>query len=170
MPSMNAMSSDHPRPTPSAGRSLAALAGWLLLAYSASATAGFVSTGGWYTGLAKPTWNPPGWVFGPVWTLLYALMGVAAWRVWRHGGWARQTVALSLFVVQWALNALWTPLFFGLHRPGWALAEILVLLLAILATLRAFWRVDRIAGALLIPYAAWVAFATVLNWAIWQMN
>lgn len=73
-------------------------------------------------------------------------------------------------MLQWALNALWTPLFFGLHRPGWALAEILVLLAAILATIRAFWRVDRPAGLLLFPYAAWVAFATVLNWTIWRLN
>ena len=170
MPSMNAMSSDHPRPTPSAGRSLAALAGWLLLTFSASATAVFIADNGWYAGLAKPAWNPPGWVFGPVWTVLYAMMAVAAWRAWRKGGWAKQKAALSLFVVQWALNGLWTPLFFGLHRPGWALAEILVLLAAILTTLRAFWRVDRTAGLLFLPYAAWGAFATVLNWTIWRLN
>ena len=102
--------------------------------------------------------------------MLYALMAVAAWRVWRHGGWARQKAALSLFIAQWALNTLWTPLFFGLHRPGWALAEILILLIAILATIRAFWRADQPAGLLLIPYAAWVAFATVLNWTIWRLN
>ena len=98
------------------------------------------------------------------------MMAVAAWRVWLHGGWARQKTALRLYLVQWALNALWTPLFFGLHRPSWALVEILVLLLAILATLRAFWRVDRPAGLLLLPYAAWVAFASVLNGAIWRLN
>lgn len=173
MPAMNSRLSDlgdQPRPLPPAGRSLAALVGWLLLTYSASATAVFVSTGGWYAGLAKPAWNPPGWVFGPVWTVLYGLMAVAAWRVWRRGGWAEQKIALGLFVAQWALNALWTPLFFGLHRPGWALAEILVLLATILATMRAFWRVDRPAGLLLLPYAAWVSFATVLNWTIWRLN
>ena len=166
MPSMNAMPSDHNHPGLSSGRSLAALAGWLLLTYSASATAVFVSTGGWYTGLAKPAWNPPDWIFGPVWTVLYAMMAVAAWRVWLHGGWARQKNALGLFLLQWTLNALWTPLFFGLHRPGWALAEILVLLL----TIRSFWRVDRPAGLLLLPYIAWVSFATVLNLAIWRLN
>ena len=170
MPPMNAISPDLAHPTPSAGRSLAALVGWLLLTYSASATAVFVSTGGWYAGLTKPTWNPPGWIFGPVWTVLYAMMAVAAWQVWRRGGWAKQKAALSLFVIQWALNALWTPLFFGLHRPDWALAEILVLLIAILATLRAFWGVDRPAGLILLPYALWVAFATVLNWTIWRLN
>lgn len=170
MPLMNNTPSDLTRPTLSAGRSLAALAGWLILTYSASATVVFVSTGGWYAGLAKPTWNPPGWLFGPVWTVLYAMMAVAAWRVWRRGGWARQKTTLGLFVVQWTFNALWTPLFFGLHRPGWALAEILVLLAAILATIRAFWRVDRIAGALLVPYVGWVAFASMLNWTIWRLN
>ena len=170
MPHMNTSSSDLTYPTPPANRSLAALAGWLILTYSASATAAFVSTGGWYAELAKPAWNPPGWIFGPVWTILYAMMAVAAWRVWRRGGWAVQKVALGLFVVQWALNALWTPLFFGLHQPGWALAEILVLLVAILASMRAFWRVDRTAGLLLLPYALWVTFATALNWTIWMMN
>ena len=170
MPLMNTSPSDLAHPTPSAGRSLAALAGWLLLTFSASATAVFVSTGDWYAELAKPTWNPPGWLFGPAWTVLYTMMAIAAWRAWRRGGWAKQKAALSLFVAQWALNALWTPLFFGLHRPGWALAEILALLIAILATLRAFWRVDRPAGLLLLPYAAWVSFATVLNWTIWRLN
>lgn len=154
----------------SAGTRWVGLALWLLLTYSASATAVFVSTNGWYAALAKPAWNPPGWIFGPVWTILYATMAVAAWRVWLHGGWARQKKALGLFLLQWALNALWTPLFFGLHRPGWALAEILVLLTVILATLRTFWQVDRPDGFLLLPYAAWVAFASVLNGAIWLMN
>ena len=170
MPPMNILPSDPANSTPSAGHSLLALTGWLLLTFSASATAVFVSTGGWYAWLAKPSWNPPSWVFGPAWTILYAMMAVAAWRVWLCGGWARQKKALGLFLLQWTLNALWSPLFFGLHRPGWALAEILVLLAVILATLRTFWRVDRPAGFLLLPYAAWVAFAAVLNWTIWHMN
>lgn len=163
---MNTMSPDPAHPATSTGWSLAALVGWLLLTYSASATAAtavFVTTGGRYAGLIKPAWNPPSWVFGPAWTVLYAMMAFAAWRVWRQGGWARQKIPLVMFVVPWALNALWTPLFFRLQRPGWALAEILVLLIAILATLRAFWRVDRPAGLLLLPYAAWVVFATLLN-------
>ncbi len=151
-------------------RSLLALASWLALVFSASATAVFIADNGWYAGLVKPTWNPPGWLFGPVWTVLYALMAVAAWRVWLKGGWTRQKKALSLLLLQWALNALWTPLFFGLHQPGWALVEILVLLTVLLATMCAFWRVDRPAGVLLIPYAAWVAFATALNGTIWRLN
>lgn len=152
------------------GRSWLGLVGWLALVFCASATAVFIADNGWYAGLAKPAWNPPGWLFGPVWTILYAMMAVAAWRVWLQGGWAQQKKALGLFLLQWALNALWTPLFFGLHRPGWALVEILILLAAILATMRTFWRVDRPAGFLLLPYTAWVAFATVLNWTIWRLN
>ena len=155
---------------PSLRHRLLTLAGWLALVFSASATAVFIADNGWYAGLAKPAWNPPGWLFGPVWTVLYAMMAVAAWRVWLQGGWTQQKKPLGLFLLQWALNALWTPLFFGLHRPGWALAEILVLLVAILATMRAFWRIDRTANLLLVPYAAWVGFASVLNWTIWRMN
>jgi translocator protein len=153
-----------------AGRDALALVGWLLLTFAASATGVFVSTGGWYAGLVKPSWNPPSWLFGPVWTVLYALMAVAAWLVWREGGWKAQKRALGLYLVQWALNALWTPLFFGLHRPGLAFADILVLDMAVLGTLIVFWRVRRVAGALLVPYALWVAFATLLNYTIWRLN
>ena len=124
----------------------------------------------WFRSLLKPTWNPPNWLFGPAWTVLYIMMAVAVWMVWRCGGWRAQRGPLTLYLAQWALNALWTPLFFGLHRPGWALAEILILLPAILATLAAFWRVKRLAGALLIPYALWTGFATLLNYTIWRMN
>ena len=105
-----------------------------------------------------------------MWSLLYAMMAVAAWRVWRRGGWQVQWRALGLFIVQWVLNALWTPLFFGLHRPGWALAEICVLLLALGATLALFWRVEKAAGLLLAPYFAWVAFAAFLNFTLWRLN
>jgi len=146
------------------------LIGWIALTFCASATGVFVKTGGWYAELAKPTWNPPSWVFGPVWTALYIMMAVAAWLVWREGGWKAQRGPLTLYLVQWALNALWTPLFFGLQRPGPAFAEILVLLIAIVMTVMAFWRVRRAAGWLLLRYAAWATFATVLNFTIWRMN
>jgi benzodiazapine receptor len=152
-----------------AGRALV-LVGWLALTFAAAATGVFVSPGGWYASLAKPAWNPPGWLFGPVWTLLYAMMAVAAWLVWREGGWKAQRRALGLYLVQWALNALWTPLFFGLQRPGLALVEIITLDAAVLVTLVAFWRVRRTAGLLLVPYMLWVAFATVLNITIWRLN
>ncbi len=154
----------------SAVRQAMTLIGWLGLSFAAAGTAAFVSTDDWYLGLNKPAWNPPAWVFAPTWTFLYATMAVAAWLVWREGGWRAQGRALGLFLLQWALNALWTPLFFGLHRPGHALIDILALWLVLAATLIAFWRVRRAAGVLLLPYLAWVTVATVLNCAIWRMN
>jgi tryptophan-rich sensory protein len=151
-------------------RQVLALAGWLVLCFAASATAVFVSTQGWFAQLAKPAWNPPAWVFGPVWTLLYAMMAVAAWLVWREGGWRAHGRALSLFLLQWVLNALWTPLFFGLHRPGPAFADIVALWMALAITVVCFGRVRRMAGVLLLPYLAWVTFAAALNFAIWRLN
>ncbi len=151
-------------------REVLSLIGWLFFTFSASATAVFVSTDGWYQGLQKPSWNPPSWVFGPAWTLLYIMMAVAAWMVWREGGWKTQKRALTLFLVQWLLNALWTPLFFGLHWPGLAFAEIVLLWVAIVLTLVAFWRVKKTAGLLFVPYLAWVSFAAVLNFTIWRLN
>ena len=122
----------------------------------------------WYAGLAKPSWNPPNWIFGPVWTILYISMAVAAWLVWRQGGlwhWA-----LALFAVQLALNAAWSWLFFGFHLPGAAFAEVVALLVAIAATTIAFWQHSLAAGILMLPYLGWVAFATVLNFTIWRLN
>ena len=127
------------------------------------------SVGSWYAGLAKPGWNPPAWVFGPVWTALYAMMAVAGWLVWRRGGPGAWT-ALQLFAVQLVLNVGWSAVFFGLQMPGLAFAEILALWIAIAATLRTSWRVSRPAGILLVPYLLWVSFAAVLNFAIWRLN
>jgi tryptophan-rich sensory protein len=143
---------------------------WLALCFAASASAVFVSTGGWYAELHKPTWNPPAWVFSPAWTLLYILMATAAWLVWREGGWKAQGRALSLFLVQWLLNALWTPLFFGMHQTGLAFAEIVLLWVMIVLTLNAFWKVKPSAGLLMLPYLAWVTYAAALNFTIWRMN
>lgn len=126
--------------------------------------------GEWYAGLAKPAWNPPNWLFGPVWTVLYILMAVAAWLVWRRQGLAGAALPLLVFVVQLVLNAMWSWLFFGLQRPGVALAEILVLWVAILVTILLFFRVRSVAGILLIPYLLWVSFAAVLNFTIWRLN
>jgi len=128
-----------------------------------------VSLGGWYPALVKPSWNPPSWLFGPVWTVLYAMMAVAGWLVWRRGGPGGRT-ALQLFAVQLVLNVGWSAVFFGLQLPGLAFAEILVLWVAIAATLRTSWRVSRAAGILLVPYLLWVSFAAVLNFAIWRLN
>ncbi|MBS0191020.1 MAG: TspO/MBR family protein [Phycisphaerales bacterium] len=157
-------------PSGSPSRQGLALLGWLILCFAASLSAVFVSVDGWYASLNKPAWNPPNWVFGPVWSLLYAMMAVAAWLVWRRGGWAVQRRPLALFVAQWLLNAIWTPLFFGMHMLGAAFGEILVLWLAVAATIIAFWRVSRPAAAMLVPYLAWVSFASVLNFTLWQLN
>ncbi len=126
--------------------------------------------GEWYASLAKPSWNPPSSVFGPVWTILYLLMGVAAWMVWREAGFSGARRALTLFIVQLVLNALWSYLFFGLQQPMVAFIEIIVLWCAILATILAFWPVSRTAGALLIPYLCWVSFASALNYQLWRLN
>jgi len=124
----------------------------------------------WYQEIAKPPWTPPEWVFGPVWTVLYALMGISLWLVWRSGGWSNARVAIALFGAQLLLNAAWSMIFFGARSPGLAFAEILLLLCAILATMVAFWPHSRLACVLLAPYAAWSSFAAYLNLTIWRMN
>ena len=125
----------------------------------------------WYPTLTKPSFNPPAWVFGPVWTLLYIMMGVAAFLVWRKGLEVDGVkIAVTVFVIQLALNGLWSILFFGMQAPGLALAEIIVLWIAIGATVVLFWRVVPAAGALLLPYWGWVSFATVLNASLWWLN
>lgn len=146
------------------------LAVWLLLCFSAPALSSFARPDAWYALLQKPSWNPPGWVFGPVWTSLYTLMAIAAWGVWRRGGLRAQKIPLTLFLVQLALNTAWTPLFFGLHRIGLALLDILLLWLAIVATQLAFWRTNRWSAVLLLPYLAWVSFASFLTFTIWRLN
>lgn len=146
------------------------LAAWLALCFGAASLGAFFMPGEWYATLKKPSWNPPGWIFGPVWSALYVLMAVAAWLVWQRGGFAAQRRPLALFLVQLALNAAWTPLFFGLHWPGLAFAEIVLLWLAIAATLAAFRPVSRTAAWLLVPYLAWVSFAAVLNFTLWRLN
>jgi translocator protein len=151
-------------------RITAALIGWLLACFAAAAMGGWFLPGDWYAALKKPSWNPPGWIFGPVWTALYTMMAVAAWLVWRRGGFAAQRRPLACFLTQLALNALWTPLFFGLHRMGAAFAEITLLGLAIAATIAAFRPVSRTAAWLLAPYLAWVSFAAVLNFTLWRLN
>jgi translocator protein len=124
----------------------------------------------WYATLSKPSWNPPNWIFGPVWTALYISMAVAAWLVWRQGGLEQAKVPLLLFAVQLVLNAAWSWFFFGFHAPGAAFIDIVALLAAIVATTTAFWGRSLAAGILMTPYLAWVAFATVLNFAIWRLN
>ena len=125
----------------------------------------------WYATLTKPTLAPPNWVFGPVWTTLFALMGIAAFLVWKQGlSSTRARAALSFFIGQLVLNVLWSIIFFGFHAPGAAFAEIILLWLAILATIIAFSKISTTAAWLLIPYILWVSFAGYLNMMIWMLN
>ena len=125
---------------------------------------------GWYRTIVKPSWNPPDQIFGPVWTTLFLMMAVAAWLVWKQRGLRAAATPLSLFAVQLLLNIAWSWIFFGMHQPGWAFVEIVFLWLAIAATMMAFFRRSPIAGWLLVPYLAWVSFASVLNFVIWRLN
>ena len=142
--------------------------GFAAAGLGAAATA--TSVGGWYQTLAKPSWNPPDWLFGPVWSVLYFLMAVAAWLVWRRGGWSASQSALTWFGIQLALNVLWSVVFFGMQQPGFAFAEIVALWISIIATCSAFQAKSRTAALLLVPYLAWTSFAVILNFAIWRMN
>ena len=124
----------------------------------------------WYAHLTKPSWSPPNWIFGPVWTALYAMMAIAAWLVWLRRGDTDVTMALVLFGVQLALNIAWSAIFFGLHRPGAAFVEILLLWLAILAATVEFSTIARPAAWLMVPYLVWVSFASLLNGTLWRLN
>ncbi len=126
----------------------------------------------WYLTLQKPAWNPPNWIFGPVWTILYGVIGLASWLIWRkrEGQEKQARRALSWYGLQLGLNFLWSVIFFGLRRPDLALLEIVILWGAIVVTLLKFVRLDRLAAALMIPYLLWVTFATALNGAIWWLN
>lgn len=160
------------RHTPSR-RDTVGFVAFLALCLAVSAVGGAVtatSVGSWYPTLAKPSFNPPNWIFAPVWTALFFMMAIAGWRVWRRDGLRKARWALTLFALQLALNLTWSIVFFGLRSIGAALVEVVVLLLAILATSAVFWQRDRVAGMLFIPYAVWVAFATVLNAALWRLN
>lgn len=149
---------------------------WVSLAASIAlplllgAVGGLATDSGWYVELHRPSFAPPGWVFGPVWTVLYGSMGTAAWWVWRAAGWPRARHALGWYAAQLLLNALWSPIFFGLRAMGWALIDIGLMGVAIVGTLVAFYRIERRAGLLLVPYLLWVAFAAVLNWSLWTLN
>lgn len=124
----------------------------------------------WYTTINKPSFNPPSWVFAPVWTVLYVLMGIAGYLIWNQSDLPAAKIALSLYVVQLVLNTLWSILFFGIKNPGVAFFEIIILLILIIGTTVLFWRINPWAGALMIPYIMWVSFASYLNYTIWQLN
>lgn len=154
-------------------RSALVLALFVAACFAAAGLGSLITTprlDGWYAGLEKPFFNPPSWVFGPVWTVLFLAMAVAGWLVWRRTGFSGAGVAFVLFGVQLVLNVLWSTLFFGLKSPGAALIEIVFLWLAILATLMAFRQASRAAALLFVPYLVWVTFASVLNLEIWRLN
>jgi translocator protein len=148
------------------------LLGWLVLCYLAAAIGAVASVNApaFYGELVQPSWAPPAWLFGPVWTTLYTLMAIAAWLVWRAASLAETRLALGLFLVQLAVNALWSWLFFAWQLGGWAFAEVLLLWVLIAATIAAFWRFSRVAAILLVPYLGWVSFAAALNFWLWRAN
>ena len=157
------------------GRSIAKLAGTVAACQAAGGIGAWLSREGlreWYPKIQKPSFTPPGWVFGPTWTLLYALMGTSLWLAEERGednGATKQTSRV-LFGAQLFLNLLWTYVFFGRRAPGWALAEVAVLLVAIAATAASFSKVSRTAALLLVPYLLWTSFASVLNFSVWRLN
>ncbi len=161
-PEMTASRASHDS-RPSATRWLT-LIGFILACEAAGATGALVTDPGFYQELNQPAWAPPPWLFGPVWVTLYAMMGVAGWMIWRRGG------SMVMFAVQLALNAMWTPIFFGAHAVGAAFVVISLLDLAIFATIVGFGRRSQVAAWLLVPYAAWVGFATALTGALWLLN
>ncbi|MCC5913306.1 MAG: tryptophan-rich sensory protein [Balneolaceae bacterium] len=162
------------RITRKASVQVAGLIAWVGLCYFVAWTGAQVSPGiapaDWYQSLNKPDWNPPAWLFGPVWSTLYTMMGIAAWLVWRRSGFRYAGSALYVFLGHLVLNGLWSQLFFGMQEVGWAFAEIILLLISIIATTWFFFRHNKAAGWLMVPYILWVGFATVLNGTIWVMN
>lgn len=157
------------RSTPS---QIIGLIGWLAVVavVAAIGAAASVEASSFYKELVQPSWAPPAGAFGPVWTVLYILMGIAIWLVWRKGQAPGLRTAITLFIVQLCANALWSWLFFAWHQGALAFVDVLVLLALIVATTAAFWRIHRLAAALMLPYIAWVCVASALTWSVWQAN
>lgn len=143
---------------------------WILICFIPAIIGAQFGPGEWYQDLAKPQWNPPNWIFGPVWTLLYILMGISVWIIWKDYGLKTAAIPIGFFIFQLVLNALWSWFFFGLENVGLAFVDILALWTFILITLILFWKLNTWSGVMLVPYIAWVSFATVLNYNIWQLN
>ena len=148
------------------------LLGWAALTFTAAALGAFAAADAstFYAELAQPSWAPPAWLFGPVWSALYVLMAAAAWWVWRSRGFAGARTALVVFIVQLAANALWSWLFFAWHQGALAFAEVMVLWCLVVATIVFFQRISILAAVLLYPYLAWVTFASALTFAVWKLN
>jgi tryptophan-rich sensory protein len=155
---------------PAEDKAILGLILWFTATFTAAAAGALFRPGEWYGQLAKPAWTPPGAVFGPVWTLLYAMMAVAAWLAWRKCGFRLTAPPLRLFVFQLVLNGLWSPLFFGLHSILLGAIDLVLLWLVLLLTMRSFFKVSRLTGWLLAPYMGWVTFAAALNLEILRLN
>jgi len=144
------------------------------ICFAAAAVGGIATSSAvdsdWFANLNKPSFNPPNWIFGPVWSLLYLLMGIAAWQVWKESGWVAAKFALSWYGFHLLLNVAWSALFFGMRQPGWAAIEIVFLWISIAVSIILFYRHSKLASALLVPYLLWVTFASFLNWTIWWLN
>ena len=150
--------------------SMIGLLGWLAVVFLAAGVAAVHGPGIWYDGLVKPPLNPPDIAFPIVWNILYVMMALAAWLIWRECGFRLACRCMGMFFAQLIFNAAWMWIFFGLKQPGWALAEILALWVLILLTTIGFWRRHRLAGLLMIPYLLWVGFAAWLNYGLWRLN
>ena len=146
------------------------LAVFILCVLLVASSGAFFKPDAWYRALAKPAWNPPDWIFGAGWSLLYVLIIIAGWRVWERASIESVVVPMLIYALQLVLNAGWSPIFFGLKRPDWALGELVCLWIAIAANILVFHPIDPIAAWLLVPYLAWVTFAGALNLAVWRLN
>jgi len=157
---------------PTSRKQILSLAAWLVATFVTGVIGAIASAnaGLFYGELSQPSWAPPAWLFGPVWSVLYVLMGVAAWLVWREHSFRAASTALTLFVAQLFANALWTWIFFVWHQGALSLAEIMALWMLIASTILAFWRLHKLAALLLVPYLAWVSFATALTVSLWRLN
>ena len=154
----------------SRAKDLFGIAFWLLVTFGVASIASQFKPGAWYLEIDKPTWTPPGWVFGPVWGMLYLGMGTAAWLIWRRRSEAKVTLPLGFYIAQLIANGAWSWLFFGRQLIGAALIDLLLLVLLVAITSVAFFKLSRLAGILMIPYLLWICFAALLNFTIWKLN
>ena len=146
------------------------LLGFLAACFAAAIPGAFFRPGQWYANLAKPRWNPPNWVFAPAWTILYVTVAVSGWLVWRKSGFAGAVFPFEVYAAGLFINAMWSAIFFGWHKPGLAFFDVTLLWLSIIATILLFYPIEQNAGLLLLPYLGWVSFAGALNFAVWRMN
>jgi tryptophan-rich sensory protein len=147
-----------------------ALAGFIVVCFLSTVATARFRPDDWYERLVQPSWRPPNWLFAPVWTFLYLTIAVSGWLVWRERGFADAIWPFAIYAIQLVLNGIWTPIFFGMKRPDLAFVDIVLVWLSIVATIVVFYPISGVAGLLLLPYLAWVTFATALNFAIWRLN